>query len=178
MEHSSLSERLLSEFSPKLDSALILAIAADANNGGDDHQEQHEADARATLQALADATSEETYNPLDNIGNDAAAAQDALSATTDTASTLTSTTTSTTDDEEAVERAFQAWSIEDSQLDDEESHKDLIVFSQTDASLDPISFLKNLFPKRERIELQVAFEDAGEDIQVSSQVKGRNIFKG
>jgi len=166
MGHSSLSERLLSEFSPRLDSALVLAIAADADNASGDHQDQSEADARATLQALADATSEESYNPP----YVPSAQQDAMSedtATTETASTLTSTTT----DDEAVERAFQEWSTEDSQLEDDDAHKDLnVMYTGNDnlnnISLDPISFLKNLFPKRERIELQVAYSDADEDIQV------------
>lgn len=166
MSQSTLSERLLDEFSPRLDSALVLAIAADADSATGD-RDQHEADARATLQALADATSEESYPPPDI----ASAHQDDVSedtATTETASTLTSTTT----DDEAVERAFQEWSTEDSQLDDDTAHKDLnAIYTENDdvnnASLDPISFLKNLFPKRERIELQVAYSDAEDDIQVS-----------
>jgi hypothetical protein len=165
MGHSTLSERLLDEFSPRLDSALVLAIAADADSAGGGDRDQHEADARATLQALADATSEESYNPPD-----VPSAQDEVmsedTATTESASTLTTT------DDEAVERAFQEWSTEDSQLDDDAAHKDLnLIYTENDsmnnASLDPISFLKNLFPKRERIELQVAYSDADYDIQVS-----------
>lgn len=166
MAQTTLSERLLAEFSSKLDSALILAIAADAKDDND-HQDQKEADARATLQALADATTEDTYSAPYN-----SALQDSLSdstATLDTASTLTSTTT----DDEAIERAFQEWSIEESQLDDDkEGHKDLnAIYTDSDAShtasLDPISFLKSLFPKRQHIELQVAYSDAEDDIQTT-----------
>ena len=38
--------------------------------------------------------------------------------------------------------------------------------SQTASTDDPITFLKNLFPKRERIEIQLALEDAGDDVEV------------
>jgi hypothetical protein len=42
--------------------------------------------------------------------------------------------------------------------------------SQTASTDDPITFLKNLFPKRERIEIQLALEDAGEDVEVRNAV--------
>lgn len=161
MDHSTLSERLLSEFSPRLDSALVLAIAADAGDG-----DQDEADTRATLQALADATSESSYDEVPTRSIVDINDNDDTSESTNTEATSLSTANT---DDEAVERAFQAWTIEDSQLD-EETQKDLSAdfTSQSSAtvSLDPISFLKNLFPKRERIELQVAFSDAGEDVEV------------
>lgn len=164
MEQTKLSERLLADFSPRLDSALVLAIAADAAHGDGD-QESAEANARVTLQALADAVDDEPYSNatilkpvLDMSDNE-----------TESATEATSIATTATDDE-AVERAFQAWTIEDSRLDDDAEPKDLNATFESGwsatADLDPISFLKNLFPKRERIELQVAFSDANDDVEV------------
>jgi hypothetical protein len=167
LAQATLSERLLQEFSPKLDSALIMAIAADVDEADHDGGMA----ARSTLLALAEATGDDNYSQSSSttLINNNDAEMDRFS---ENASTATTETTTATTDEEAVERAFEAWTVEESQMDDQrekelslpllDSNSDMEVSQQ-----DPVSFLKNLFPKRDRIEIQVALDDVGQDVEVS-----------
>lgn len=52
-----------------------------------------------------------------------------------------------------AEKAFREWTLQD--------------VPETHDTLDPISFLKSLFPRRQTVELDLAFQDANEDVEVS-----------
>ena len=153
---SSLGERLLSDYAPALDSALILAISFEYDDGSPDG----ETAARSTLNALlvAAATVEPDIH-INNLGNG-----HIVNGREDTSS---SNSTGTTDEEE-VERAFRDWAIQEKEDDSSSSNDDNLKDTLTDTmnTIDPISFLKSLFPKRDRIELDLAFQDAQEDIEV------------
>ena len=253
---SSLSDALLAEFSSKLDSSLILAIAAEIDPAAPSSEQS----ARETLSALAQAASEqgdaheyeqEDYAYADGGGSspppatapggsrqlltpagaagasggeassarssgieseDGTAPASMASSVVSLATTASTTGTGTTDteaasyatDDEAVERAFREWTLAEEEDKQEEAssatapaeagasspepgHSSDDVgrpsqlrrtssrppprvggsTAQTAITDDPITFLKNLFPKRERIEIQLALEDAGDDVEVS-----------
>lgn len=195
--HAEIADGLLAEYASRLDSSLILAIAAEIDPTSKDSEQE----ARATLSALADAASDQgdahdyvqppasgsqqqhpANGHLANLRTDDTdgtssieekSVDTAPSTTTTATSDITDGTSPASTDEEAVERAFREWSLgehEDLQ-DDSDPKKDYSNGTPTFAQLarDPIAFLRTLFPKRERIELQLALEDAGEDVEVRRQ---------
>ena len=150
----SLGDRLVAEYASRLDSALILAISSEYH---DDSQDDETA-ARATLNALADAATsgQQPTIPASFQNNEIEGAPSSVG--------------TTTTDEEEVERAFRDWSLQErdtksTSSNEEEDSKD--VFSSTINATDPISFLKSLFPRRDRVELDLAFQDSSESIEVS-----------
>lgn len=196
---ANISDALLAEYASRLDSSLILAIAAEI----DPTSQASKDEARSTLTALADAASDlgDAHDYVQPASNSATLPQqsngnghhadlriddtDGTSSiedkSVDTAPSTVTTTTATSSvtgqtsppsvDEDAVDRAFKEWTL--GEQDDGDPHspgypKQPFVGSPDFVHMasDAISFLKTLFPKRERIELQLALEDAGQDIEV------------
>ena len=146
------ADTLVAEYGGRLDSSLILAICSEYDD---------EIEARGVLRALADnagaSTSQMTLdtNPVDDSG-----------------SSVSGSTLATDDDQ--VERAFQDWTT--SQHDDDRSSQSSAPDVSLDRESDPISFLKGLFPRRERIELDLALQDAGLDVEVCHDQSSKSIF--
>ena len=197
------TDALLAEYASRLDSSLILAIAAEI----DPSSPESEQEARTTLAALAEAAADQgdahdyvqqqqqppssaqsgvNSHPAANLRIDDTDGTSSIEdKSVDTApSTATTATTDGTSpastDEEAVEKAFREWSLgEEEDPHNFDTKKDYSNGAPSFALLasDPISFLKTLFPKRERIELQLALEDAGQDVEVGRPAQSRAAFK-
>lgn len=179
----SLGERLLPVYEHRLDSSLILAICSEYDD--DDHEDpaqssNAEQQARSTLDALSEAAAA-TTTTLDEEAASASQAWDNADASSTTMTSVsdaaagstkdqTSSAAATTDeDEHDVERAFRDWTLQDDARAITDSNDHGIVhqsYQDYDALSDPISFLKNLFPKRQRVELDLALQDAHGDVEV------------
>jgi hypothetical protein len=166
---SSLGDRLAQEYSSRLDSALVLAICSE-------YTDDEESAARSTLDTLA----AESSNGVDTTSAGAGAATDDAQSSSGSASKSSAAT-----DEEIVERAFRDWTLSTSEIQDStvadssasssslnsfydsgDGFKALSSESNNASTNDPVTFLKNLFPRRQTVELELAYQDAGEDVEV------------
>lgn len=159
----SLADRLVSSYST-LDSALVLSIISD-------FEEDQEAEARQILDALA-AESSSTIPSTSTSGH--AEVAPSLSYSEETASNSGATTST---DEEEAERLFREWSLQDAgtpeqeeqQLKEDATNGSAYVTERSrelENAATPLSFLKNLFPKRDQLELTLTLDDAQGDVAV------------
>lgn len=186
-----LADRLVAEYRDRLDEALIITISSDFSL---DEEDSARSVLTALADEATSVQQQQLQEPQAAVkGNGNARflertqlTQPGLSYTDDDRSTTTSTTLSTTDDEE-VERAFRDWSLRESgeyTSDGEEidilpsaslKRNDGSAATTTPTSKgydspvnasDPISFLKTLFPKRQRLELDLMLQDHENDVEV------------